>query len=77
METKVYITQKKHTLADGTVKYYPNSSKYTPKRKEIHRTEIYKRVHNCNTETLMKIKEILDDIEKNQNRADAVRKDNV
>jgi hypothetical protein len=33
MDTKVYITQKKYVAADGTVKYYPNSSKYTPVNK--------------------------------------------
>jgi len=60
MDTKVYESKRQVTLKDGTVREYTTHRRYTPKQKEVQRTEIYKRVHSCDTETLLEIKKILD-----------------
>jgi hypothetical protein len=37
MDTKVYVTRKKVTLADGTVREYTSQYKYQKKRQVVHK----------------------------------------
>lgn len=67
MEDRIYITRKKVTLSDGTIKEYTSRSKYTPKKKEINKTDLYKRLLKVDDiNTLRRIKGILDELNTNE-----------
>lgn len=62
MSEKVYITRKKVTLADGTVKEYTSSRKYIPRVKELKKTEVYKKLLKLDDiDKLKRINEIIDE----------------
>lgn len=65
MDEKVYESKRTVTLKDGTIREYKTIRRYTPKRKEVSKTEIYKRILQIeDIELLKKVKQLLDDYER-------------
>ena len=61
MEAKVYTYQKKYVRADGTVRYYNNSSKYIPTGKEtkITRAKVVDKLKEADSKLLSEVYELL------------------
>ena len=65
MDTKVYTCKKKYVAADGTIRYYNNSSKYKPvdKTNKVTHKDLIEIIRNIkDKEKLREIKEILSKI---------------